>query len=973
MISLLFPQALKALPLANGSEDWRVLKTEHFNVIYPRKKKEYAIYASKLFERIHKEFEGRYEKLWLEYKTNVVLNFSSDQYQGIANVLYVNYIILYLENPRIGSFVRYEEWLEDLFRHEYTHTLSLQIWNWKSDFWLWRIALAVPPNLAHPTALIEGIAVYEESQKGHGRLFDPLSLMAYRAAYLEDAYPSLGEILNKTHRWPVGNVPYIYGARLFDELAKKAGANAPREYWNRDTPYLSKRIAYFSTNYFELYKEVIKHDAETFSLEFQKIEAEGLTHFTRLTIDGFVKTFLTYSEEEDTLLYFANPSNDISGIYKHKLIASNQLEEKKELLQHQFLNSGIIWNTQVKISSSDMLLYHNTGYRSELLDLTQNYYQSQIFPDRYISYPAYDKHHARLYFIERDYFFRSLKSVQKNESGYTDERVHLQVLYDGLLQFITVSPDGRFLATMYRQGTHSYAGLLLCEIKKNTIGSCSIVAKHKEAILTQPAFSIDSKELFFSSDVGGFYNFYSYHIKSKKTYKRTRFLTGVFYPTPTSKALYGISYFGNGYDLVSIDYNDLAQEEVFYFQKGGRVELAIQNERESLFEVKNKIQEDSKLDEEEYRTEKTWKPYLGVGVGGGSLINLVLGLSDPMLWHNILVSVGILQYNIPTGAPLSFSYIYDRYSNGLSLSYRRVRLSTAPDVTLTNRNIYGNYSYPSRFLNLSFNYGLESFDLKAANEYFVNGLSMKLSLAKYHTFVESISPEKGWAFNLEGRYYLRSLSRIYSRSSQRSLNIEYGEMSSGFDFFIPSFFPKSFNHVNYIGIKNYQFIGPDSRLSFRNPVFFPNSPIRNLDPYTRIWDNFTLYTYEYRLPLLWLSRSYFERFPNFFLREINMAFFAEYVTLKNDGGNYDSYAYGVRLGIENILSYVANVPGITDINLSVSRGKNSDTLFQWNFFLLFGARSFKNRYYDDTIVLDKITPRQSLNFTQTNIKPDLFQ
>ena len=641
IVNFHYNEKLQALPFANGNENWYIFETKHFRIIYPKKNKFFAINSAKLFEKIHLEFEGKYKKLWLNYKTNVVLNFSSDQFQGLTNVLYDNFIILYLENPEIGTFARYESWLEDLFRHEYVHVLSLQIWDFKTSFWF-RLILGVPPNLNNSRAFSEGIATYEESQKGHGRLFDPISEMAYRTAILEKSYPTLAEILNNTHRWPTGNVQYIYGARLFDKLAKKKGGDAPRNFWNNYNLYPQSRLKNLGTTYYELYNGIKESDEKRFAIIFEKLKNEGLTKYKRLTNDGFVKKFLYYSEKENALLFFARPSNDISGIYKLKINYSNTKSNnkqynKKELIQHQFINTGIVWEEELKISSSDYLLYHDTGLRLELFDLTKNYYNSKLEfsensdldlnkrkiqykvqnktqnksqnkdisksqnkdisksqnkdisksqnkdisksqnkdisksqnKDLSKSYPFYNKINKRLYFIEHDYFFRSLKSVSKLNNKYHDEKTYFKVPYTGILQYINISPNGKFLSTIYRENDLGHPKILLCNINDDELEKCKIVVTHEKASLTQVSFSHDSNELYFVSDVDGIFNIYSYNLKNKNIYKKTNILTGLFYPVSTKNFLYAIAYFANGYDIVSIENKDLKNELVIFLKSGG--------------------------------------------------------------------------------------------------------------------------------------------------------------------------------------------------------------------------------------------------------------------------------------------------------------------------------------------------------------------------------------------------------------------
>ena len=317
---------ISSAPISDGWGSWRSLHTKHFSIHFPEDRKKYAIQAAKLFERVHAELAPLYAKPWKpdskSYKTNVALIFSSDITQGWATTLGINQIVLYLEPPQLGSFSRYEEWLKLLFTHEYTHILSLQIWDPdKTTLFILRILFGVPPNLASPRSFTEGVAVWEESKTGLGRLEDPLTQMTVRTAIWEDAYPSRYELLNFSRHWPGGSIAYLYGGRFMAELERQAGAQAPRQYWALDRLPVSinSRFADLGVQFKQIYAGMRKRDLEYFGKELAQLEIEGLSSYERLSFDGYLKTFLVYDKEKHELIYYARPPNAISGIFRMQL------------------------------------------------------------------------------------------------------------------------------------------------------------------------------------------------------------------------------------------------------------------------------------------------------------------------------------------------------------------------------------------------------------------------------------------------------------------------------------------------------------------------------------------------------------------------------------------------------------------------------------------------------------------------------
>ena len=145
--------------------------------------------------------------------------------------------------------------------------------------------MGVPPNLGSPRSFIEGLAVWEESKTGLGRLEDPLTHMIVRTAVWENSYPSLNELLNFSQAWPMGQINYLYGGRFMAELERQAGAEAPRQYWalDRFPLALPARFADLGVRLKDIYAGMRKRDLEYFGKQLEQLEVEGLTPYERLS------------------------------------------------------------------------------------------------------------------------------------------------------------------------------------------------------------------------------------------------------------------------------------------------------------------------------------------------------------------------------------------------------------------------------------------------------------------------------------------------------------------------------------------------------------------------------------------------------------------------------------------------------------------------------------------------------------------
>ncbi len=969
-----------SIPISDGWGSWKSLHTKHFTIHFPTGRRGYAIQAAQLFEKVHKRLGVLYTKPWYKYKTNVSLVFSSDITQGFATTVGINQIVLYLEAPQLGTFSYYENWLDLLFTHEYTHILSLQIWDPKRYLlFLGRVLFGLPPNLYSPAFLTEGVAVWEESLSGLGRLKDTLTNMAVRTAILSNSYPSLSEMVNTTHRWPRGAIPYLYGGRFIAEFAQQNGKQAPRDYWGIDSMLnIQHRFNALDASYREIYKAMYEKDVEQYQNKNTLLKKKGLTPYKRLTYDGNTKSFLVH-DREDKLLFFGNPPNHSSGVYQIHL---KDLTRNPILVRKQITNRGIALAGRRRIYSSDYLLYPNFGIRQELHDGNRSHLFGRMAPNRSISYPSLSSSGKKIYFIEKENNFRVLKFASIKNGSLYDEKKIFRTSYQGILQFTALSRNGRYLATVYRDGTKGSAGIVICSIVRGDIKDCKLRLRAKKSVLTQISFSYDDRKLLFSSDANGIYNIYSFHIKKNSIRRNTRTNTGLFYPIGAKESLYAIAYFKTGYDVIQISHKDKIAKRadrlflkqnisVIFSQKIGiqKIRRDVKGEIETNIES-NRMQ----YAESHYNPLSNFSPYYtGLFDFGkvGAISNFLyaggsIEMRDPLHWHILGSSLSLFSQNnadekseendsIDNSQVLSGSayYIYNRYQFGLSLSHRRDGLR---EKTISEKNSgYLTYIRPGRFISFQNLLGYTSQehiftiknpsksssggagqvtqnnDVNLNEELSLAGPSVILLLGDIHLFPESISPEKGWDIFVKGEYYKQNLLGQTSMDDESSaaIGVDYGVVEWSTSLYLPSFWN---NHVNFLGVSSYQYFGKNVKLRHN----FHGSLIRNADKSIFKGGTFTVYSYEYRFPLLWYSRSLVNDWHSFFLRNITLTPFYEYGVTKNlQNERRDTWAYGLQIGIGLNVFYIP----FPKIILSISQGKEGGGLFAFGFFSGIGGTS----------------------------------
>jgi hypothetical protein len=190
---------------------YKTIESDHFKIHFPGQYQDFAYYFLNLAETIHKNLKKTY--FIDNAKTNLVLVFNHDVSNAYTTVHGLDTIVFYLTPPETGTFANYKNWYEQLIIHEYTHVITLRPYQHFLNY-TFRLFFGVPPNLALPNGLIEGIAVIEEFyQKDEGRLFDTNTNSLIRNQLLYHKFPSIEEILGGSYYWPMGNINYLYGAR----------------------------------------------------------------------------------------------------------------------------------------------------------------------------------------------------------------------------------------------------------------------------------------------------------------------------------------------------------------------------------------------------------------------------------------------------------------------------------------------------------------------------------------------------------------------------------------------------------------------------------------------------------------------------------------------------------------------------------------------------------------------------------------
>lgn len=163
-------------------------------------------------------------------RIELVLLDSADFANGLASPLPFNYSMVFLSPPDEGELLQNREWLELVLTHELFHVVHLDKAH-GAPYTLRRIFGRVPllfPNALQPGWIIEGLAVYAESEAtlGHGRLGQS-HFEGMMHAEVVRGLRSLREVNASGRGFPL-NRDYLYGAYFFAFLRERYGAEALR-------------------------------------------------------------------------------------------------------------------------------------------------------------------------------------------------------------------------------------------------------------------------------------------------------------------------------------------------------------------------------------------------------------------------------------------------------------------------------------------------------------------------------------------------------------------------------------------------------------------------------------------------------------------------------------------------------------------------------------------------------------------------
>jgi len=536
---------------------WKSIKTDHFYIHYHVELKKIAIRLSKIAERVHK----RLVKVtgWEPFlRTDVIIVDNTDLANGFATPLTYNKIQIYISRPVLDSILNnFDDWLELVFTHEYTHILNLDTAYGipqKARYILGRNIITFP-NLFLPIWAIEGYAVYQESENSFGRNNSTYTDMVFRTEIISSRFKSITKASHFPREWPRGGVPYLYGGKFVEYLEKNYEKKSFAEYFRENgdniIPYSDNIYPmpyFFNKDAKDIYKKSFErlwfewefYIKNKYYAQIKNIRREKISEFLKISDLKKNSTYPRFSRDGKLLYYIMSSPRD-----GRALIVYDMDKGKTRKLSRVNYPNSIATAKNNKIILSDMEYYNNFSLYYEAFTFDRGYKKiTKRLRGRYIDL---FKNDDRCIYVKNDYDKYSL--IISDMSFRTEEKLISKS--DVQISYPRISPDNRKIVFTIKD-RRGHSDLVLLNIENSTFYRLTDDRYND----IQPSWHPDNKRIIFSSDRNGVYNLYEFSIPTKQMKRLTNITGGAFSPDipPDGNFIAISSYESRGHVISLLNY-----------------------------------------------------------------------------------------------------------------------------------------------------------------------------------------------------------------------------------------------------------------------------------------------------------------------------------------------------------------------------------------------------------------------------------
>jgi hypothetical protein len=547
--SCLLLLAALAAPSAQAldpSLKWYTLVGPHFTVAYHAGEEQLA-------QHMLDEAEASAARLgsWLDWqpqdKVQLVVTDHVDLPNGLTTSFPRDHVELYAEPPdEVNTLEDFDDWSRLLITHEYTHVLQLDKASGAPAFLrnVYGRNFILFPGLFQPIMLIEGLAVYDETDAGAGvgRGQSSLYSMYMRAEVARGVRPWSQVTMAGVTEWPGGTLPYLYGVNFYqfvDQTYGKAAIPRMVEDYSHDLiPFLvgwnlEQSLGDDVPELWPKFTQYLQQRYATPPYSAGSPLAEG----ERLTTDGFGTA--SPKAAGDGRVFYVRDDH-----HRQPTIMVWQAGKGSHELADTFTPARLDWNPRsgLLVARPDICDEYHYNFDLYRVDPETGDTTRLTHCGRY-HYGAWSQDGTH---ILASHLELSVSSLVELDADGSNPRTLWTGEQDVILGGLDWSPDGVHVAAAVWRPGRRWA----LEEYSLDDGHWRVVASGI-GVVADPEYAADGRTILFSSDAGGVYNLRRVDRVSGALTTLTRVATGAFSPSQGEPDgdIYYLGYTADGYDL----------------------------------------------------------------------------------------------------------------------------------------------------------------------------------------------------------------------------------------------------------------------------------------------------------------------------------------------------------------------------------------------------------------------------------------
>ncbi len=528
--------------------NWNTIESQHFIIHYADGYERLAQKTANSAEQSHTQLQNKIN--WQpKDKTHLVISDESDSANGYATPLGFNRSVLFVAPPSsANSLEDFDDWLETLITHEYTHILHLDKVSGAAQHVrnvLGRNFLLFP-NTMQPGWLVEGLATYYETDKERaiGRGQSSLFKMMMRSE-METGIKPVSQANLPIKSWPMRTTSYLYGVHFYQFIEEVYGAEGIsaliENYSNNIIPFLINTNArqIFKKDINGLWTEFSEWLDTRYQSEINAYKSKGLVEGKRITNLGYSTQYLDVTSASQ--MYYVE-----NGAFEHaKLIRRDNNKDNIVSEVHNGAKIKVHEKSGVLVIQNEYCDEYNIYSDIYIIENTEDEARRLTQCGRYRS-ASWSADGQKIFAIKVDKGISQL--VLLNKQGEV-----LNELWTGnstdIVTQINSSPAGKkIIASVFRAGQ----GWNIEEFDLSKQAWRYIT--RDSHIDMYPSYSDNGKSILFSSDRSGRYQIYRYSDNHKQLEQLTRVASGAFSPVQYNQQspLYYVGYHSGGRDIYKL-------------------------------------------------------------------------------------------------------------------------------------------------------------------------------------------------------------------------------------------------------------------------------------------------------------------------------------------------------------------------------------------------------------------------------------